>query len=433
MAMARIPDEELESSIAALCDQLSNLRQREIEVENSTAAEEQIEKASILRRIRVEKRDITRQLADLSVQKALRENNVGEEQSDETDEGDDNELLDFVPAIAEAAGDEAEVEGDEDDEAGEPGDVQQLDPQDTNKYNRLLNLCRRTRADIKDRKTKIADLIKAEGSQYMTDSEKRHKEVKIRSSIKTIQEQVRLYKEYNKDLTKICSSENIEALHKDLTDVLDAANEIECLFESSKELEKRIERSSDSASIRNLSIDKYSPTGLDRFIKFNTFMTEFEEYVLQKPLKDLLKLNLLKSSVLGEARELISKYTLGSQLKEALNTLQNQYSKPEFVLAEIYRSLKTLPTVNNFQGPTNINKAKEQISVLKIAICTLKGMGFESELLHDASLQNSFLLVDVEGRIPIQNYLNWSEEKDVSKLLVDLLTLKILQTFMKRP
>ena len=103
-------------------------------------------------------------------------------------------------------------------------------------------------------------------------------------------------------------------------------------------------------------------------------MEEFEEYVLQKPLKDFVKLNLLKSSVLGEARELISKYTLGSQLKEALNTFQNQYSKPEFVLAEIYRSLKTLPTVNNFQGPTNINKAKEQISVLKIAICTLKSM-----------------------------------------------------------
>ena len=53
--------------------------------------------------------------------------------------------------------------------------------------------------------------------------------------------------------------------------------------------------------------------------------------------------------------------------------------------------------------------------MLKIAICTLKSMGFEDELLHDASLQNTFLLVDVEGRIPIQIYLNWSEEKKLNK------------------
>lgn len=301
---------------------------------------------------------------------------------------------------------------DDDDEAVEEvpaGDQQELEPDNEHQYNRLLNLCRRTRADIKARKISIEEMIKSGESSFVTDSEQRMRNIKVRSSIKTINEEVRLYKEYNRDLTKICAHTDIEPLTRDLTEVLDAANDVICLYDASQELEKSIEQSSNAASIRNLSIEKYRPTGIDRFIKFNSFMEEFTENVLSKPLKPLIKLNYLKSSVTGEAKELLAKYTLGSQLSEALTSLENQYSKPEFVLAEIYRSLKGIPSINSFRN--NIQKAKEQVNILKIAVCTLKSLGYEKELLDDATLQNTWLLVDVEGKIPIDVYFNWSEEK----------------------
>ena len=44
-------------------------------------------------------------------------------------------------------------------------------------------------------------------------------------------------------------------------------------------------------------------------------MSEFKEYVLSKPLKTVVKLNYLKSCLVGEAYDLIKHYTHGNQLR----------------------------------------------------------------------------------------------------------------------
>ena len=68
----------------------------------------------------------------------------------------------------------------------------------------------------------------------------------------------------------------------------------------------------------------------------------------------------------------------------------------------------------SFNGK-NMNTAKVQVCNLKIAITTLKSMGFEDELLNDTNLQNTFLLTELEAKIPVFVYSKWVDKKEKLK------------------
>ena len=158
---------------------------------------------------------------------------------------------------------------------------------------------------------------------------------------------------------------------------MDLSNDISCTYESVKETERKLNDSTSLNTLRNSNIEKYIPSGADKFIRYKTFIEEFTEYCLSKPLKPIVKLNFLKASVGGDALELVQNYTHGSQLSEALETLENAFSKPDFVVSEIYKSLKSMPAITTFK---TIRAAKEQVQTLKVALATLKTLGFD-ELL----------------------------------------------------
>ena len=89
MAQANIEPNMLEGEISKICDKINQLLKRENDIKTNARTDVDIEeKDNLLRRIRVERRDLNRQLADLSVQKSLMENNVGgvDDDSDEQDE-----------------------------------------------------------------------------------------------------------------------------------------------------------------------------------------------------------------------------------------------------------------------------------------------------------------------------------------------------------
>ena len=98
-----------------------------------------VERDVLLRKIKVEIRDLNRELADLALQKSLLKNDVGQ-QDDTEDEAYENE---------EAEAQEIEAE-----------DVQELDEARTGEYNRLHNFLSRTKSDIKSRKEKIRNPTK---------------------------------------------------------------------------------------------------------------------------------------------------------------------------------------------------------------------------------------------------------------------------------
>ena len=69
----------LDGEISEICDKINQLLKRENDIKSNARTDVDIvEKDNLLRRIRVERRDLNRQLADFSAQKSLMENNVGE-------------------------------------------------------------------------------------------------------------------------------------------------------------------------------------------------------------------------------------------------------------------------------------------------------------------------------------------------------------------
>ena len=54
-----------------------------------------------------------------------------------------------------------------------------------------------------------------------------------------------------------------------------------------------------------MTIERFDGTGIDRFLRYRSFMAEYNEFVLAKPVPDLIKLRWLKNSLDGEALKLV--------------------------------------------------------------------------------------------------------------------------------
>ena len=372
-------NQQLDDQIKELCIQINRLDTREAEVENSDNIVDSVEKLTLLRKIRIERRNARKELADLSAERALRDYESSDDEAEEEEEAD--------PDIA--------------------ADQQALEDDNTSKYNRLINLCIRTKRFIREKKEEIETTLKEE-STYMTDNEKRSRKVKIKTVIRTVNQQVAMYKDYSKDVMKLCNFEDVEQQQQNLNEVLEDANYITCLFEASEDREKQIEGSSSSGASGIIS--KFNPNGLDKFIKYKSFMAEYRQFVLSKPISPLIKLRQLHNSVEGPALKLVQSYTLADQLQTALDALEHAYNKPELVVAELYRHIRNLPMVSSFSSKT-IAVAREQVCILKVSIATLKSMGYGDDLVNENNLNNSFLLLEIEGKVPMFVHRSWADEK----------------------
>ena len=90
--------------------------------------------------------------------------------------------------------------------------------------------------------------------------------------------------------------------------------------------------------------------------------------------------------------------------------------------------MKAMPTVSNFKV---IKSAKEQVATLKVALATLKTLGFE-DLLGNNAEQTTFLLVDIEGKIPMEGYTAWVAEKERLKITNQLSNLELFTKFYEK-
>ena len=132
----------LDRQISDICDKLNNLRKREEEINDNAGTEVDIVERDVLcRRIRVEKRDLSKQLSKKTVEKALLQNNVEAEDADDDGEDTDDEAEDIIAA---------------------PGanDALVLPDNRQAEYNRLENMMTRVKNDITRRKGMVENLLK---------------------------------------------------------------------------------------------------------------------------------------------------------------------------------------------------------------------------------------------------------------------------------
>ena len=264
----------------------------------------------------------------------------------------------------------------------------------------------REKAGIEKRKEKIDELLQTD-TEFLTDAEKTTTSIKIQTQLKSLGQSVQSFKKHTEDIIRICAGGEVEKFQDDQEDVADLANEITAKYEAMENRSRKIERASSSAL--GITLEKYHPTGTDKFLKYNSFMDTFTETVKKKDIKDFVKLEILKKSLGGEAYEAIQPYTNGAQLNEAIKILQDRYAKPRFVIAEIYKNLKDMPKITSFT--TSMKVAKDQVRLLKISVATLKSLGYEKELISETTFQNTFILVELERKIPLEGYNKWVDRK----------------------
>ena len=151
---------------------------------------------------------------------------------------------------------------------------------------------------------------------------------------------------------------------------------------------------------------------------------------MSRPLKPLIKLNHLKTCLKGDALDLVKSCNLSEQLQDNLTALENAYSKPNFVIGEIYKNLKSLPSVSSVE---NVRAMKIQVQSLKVPLATLKTLGFEQDFLGDKSmLQNTFILIELESKIPMQAYNAWMIEIDALEASGTTPNLEKFNTFYEK-
>ena len=85
-------------------------------------------------------------------------------------------------------------------------------------------------------------------------------------------QQVTMYRGYSKDVMKICSHDDVETAQTNLNEVFEDSNHVSSLFETFEERAQLMEKNSLSANKQSFILTKLNPTGLDRFIKYKSFI-----------------------------------------------------------------------------------------------------------------------------------------------------------------
>ena len=179
----------------------------------------------------------------------------------------------------EAADESSDNDDEEQDDNDEPehADVLELLEARTAEYSRLNNLLAINKIDINSRKTKIEQHLKDASSSLLTDTEKILIEIQIKSQLRFVSELVGAHKNISRDITRICSHDDVEGFHDALSEVYDLANEVQCTYKAHKETEKKLNDSTNYNSLKSTNIEKHIPSGPDKFIRYKVFIDEFSD------------------------------------------------------------------------------------------------------------------------------------------------------------
>ena len=94
-----------------------------------------------------------------------------------------------------------------------------------------------------------------------------------------------------------------------------------------------------SEQLEGMKLSKFSGTGEQKFLNYYSFYQELSELVLSKPYSDSTKLRYLKQYVESDAREIVKNYHSGTELRTALNALEETYGRSDMVIRETLKSI----------------------------------------------------------------------------------------------
>ena len=140
------------------------------------------------------------------------------------------------------------------------------------------------------------------------------------------------YQKRNNELQLIADVKDTPKLLGNLENILDTANLIFCKIKANEEKMKQKIALAKSEQLEGMKLSKFSGTGEQKFLNYYFFYQELSELVLSKPYFDSTKLRYLKQYVESDAREIVKNYQSGTELRTALNALEETYSRSDMVI-----------------------------------------------------------------------------------------------------
>ena len=127
--------------------------------------------------------------------------------------------------------------------------------------------------------------------------------------------------------------------------------------------------------------------------------------VLSKPYSDSTKLRYLKQYTDAEAKEIIKNYHSGTELRAALNALEETFGRSDMVVRE---TLKSIQKLSPLTAEHNVKSNKAFLYKITTIVSTLRVHNFE---LDSDQSENSAFMINIEEKLPQETFLKFEDRK----------------------
>ena len=182
-----------------------------------------------------------------------------------------------------------------------------------------------------------------------------------------------------------------------------------------------------SEQLEGMKLSKFSGTGEQKFLNYYSFYQELNELVLSKPYSDSTKLRYLKQYLESDAKEIIKNYHSGTELRTALNALEETYGRSDMVIRE---TLKSIQKLQSLTMEHNVRANKTFLYKITTIVSTLKVHNFE---LDSDQSENSAFMINIEEKLPQETFLKWEDRKmDLKKANKNVSIEEFIQFFAEK-
>ena len=301
-----------------------------------------------------------------------------------------------------------------------------LDEKKESEYYRLLTIADSYHTRILNLYEEL-DLKLDDLDESLSQYEREEKQLEINSKIETLKSFLQEYQKRNNELQLIADVKDTPKLLTNLENILDTANLIFCKIKSNDEKMKQKMALAKSEQLEGMKLSKFTGTGEQKFLNYYSFYQELNELVLSKPYSDSTKLRYLKQYVDNDAKEIVKNYHSGTELRTALNALEETYGRSDMVIRE---TLKSIQKLQSLTMEHNVRANKAFLYKITTIVSTLKVHNFEID--SDQS-ENSAFMINIEEKLPQETFLKWEDRKmDLKKANKNVSIEEFIQFFSEK-
>ena len=279
-----------------------------------------------------------------------------------------------------------------------------LDESKETDYYRLLKVADSYREKITTLYNELDDKLD-EVDDALSEYDREEKKLEINTKIETMKSLLQEYQKRNNEMSLMANINEVPKHLNNLENILDMSNKIQARIKASDDKNKQKMALSKSEQLEGMKLTKFNGMGEQKFLNYYSFFQEFNELVMSKPYSDSTKLRYLKQYLEGDAVQIIKNYHSGTELRIAMNALDEVYGRSDMVIRETLKSIQKLSPMTTEH---NLKANKAFLYKITTILSTLRCYNFEID--SDQS-ENSTIMISIEEKLPQETFLKWEDWK----------------------